>query len=196
MRILKFLIPLALFVVIAVFLYQGLSRDPREIPSPLIGKAAPDFALPVLSAMDKTWSPAQMKGKVWLLNVWGSWCAACQVEHPLYLELAKSGTVPIVGLAWKDAPDNAKAWLARFGDPFTVTVLDFQGKVAIDYGVYGAPETFLIDKQGVIRFKHVGPLTRELIQGKLQPLIASLQAQAAADMPVAALALPGRERSR
>ena len=177
MRALKFLIPLLLFAAIAVFLYQGLSRDPREIPSPLIGKPAPDFSLPVLSDLSKTWSPAQMKGQVWLLNVWGSWCTACQIEHPLLLNIAQEKLLPIVGLAWKDMPENAKAWLVKLGDPYQPTVVDFKGKVAIDYGVYGAPETFLIDKQGVIRFKHVGPITTQLIQNKLRPLVQSLQAQ-------------------
>lgn len=176
MRSLKFLIPLALFVAIGLFLLRGLDRDPREIPSPLLGKAAPSFSLPQLARLDALWSPAEMRGQVWLLNVWGSWCAACQIEHPLLLEMAAQKAVPIVGLAWKDMPNNSKAWLARLGDPYTVTVVDFKGLVAIDYGVYGAPETFLIDKQGVIRFKHVGPVTRELLDRKLNPLIAQLKA--------------------
>ena len=177
MRALKFLLPLAIFIAIAVFLYQGLGRDPREIPSPLIGKPAPPFTLPVLSDLSKTWSPAQMQGQVWLLNVWGSWCAACQIEHPVMLDIAKSKLLPIVGLAWKDMPENSKAWLAKLGDPYAPTVMDFSGKVAIDYGVYGAPESFLIDKQGVIRFKHVGPLSPELLANKIRPLVQSLSAQ-------------------
>lgn len=175
MKSLKFVLPLAVFAVIGFFLLRGLDRDPREIPSPLIGKPAPMFSLPQLADLEKTWSPDQMRGQVWLLNVWGSWCAACQVEHPLLLELAAQKSVPIIGLAWKDMPNNSKAWLARLGDPYLVTVLDFKGLVAIDYGVYGAPETFLIDKQGLIRFKHVGPVTRELLSQKLMPLVAQLK---------------------
>lgn len=176
MRTIKFLIPLAIFLAIGWFLLLGLDRNPRDIPSPLVGKPAPDFSLPVLADLSRTWTPAEMKGQVWLLNVWGSWCTACQVEHPLLLELAAKKTVPIVGLAWKDMPDNSKAWLKRFGDPYLLSVMDFNGKVAIDYGVYGAPETFLIDKQGVIRFKQVGPVTPEVISGKLLPLVAQLKA--------------------
>jgi cytochrome c biogenesis protein CcmG, thiol:disulfide interchange protein DsbE len=177
MRTIKFLLPLALFALVAVFLFKGLGRDPREIPSPLIDKPAPAFQLPILADPAQTFSPQSMRGRVWLFNVWGSWCTACQVEHPLLLELARAKALPIVGVAWKDMPDNSKAWLSKLGDPYSVTVSDFSGKVAIDYGVYGAPETFLIDKQGVIRFKHVGPLTRELLDGKLLPLATRLQGQ-------------------
>ena len=175
MRALKFVLPLAIFLAIGAFLYRGLDRDPREIPSPLIGKPAPEFELPLLGELTKTWSPGQMRGQVWLLNVWGSWCTACQVEHPLLLELARNKTVPLVGLAWKDMPDNSKAWLTKLGDPYTKTVLDFKGKVAIDYGVYGAPETFLIDKQGVVRYKHVGPISREVLDTRLLPALAKAQ---------------------
>jgi cytochrome c biogenesis protein CcmG/thiol:disulfide interchange protein DsbE len=176
-RILKFLIPLAVFAGITWFAWQALSRDPRELPSPLIGKAAPAFSLPTLADPQISWSPQAMRGKVWLLNVWGSWCAACQVEHPLLIDLARAGTLPIVGLAWKDMPNNSKAWLGRFGDPYAVVVSDFAGKVAIDYGVYGAPETFLIDQTGTIRFKQVGPVTQEVLQRRLLPLVRELQAK-------------------
>lgn len=176
MRWLKFALPLIVFVAIGIFLYRGLDRDPRELPSPLIGKAAPSFTLPVLASPQTTWSPESMRGKVWLLNVWGSWCTACHVEHPVLLDLAKSKQVPIVGLAWKDMLDNSRAWLDRLGDPYLMTVSDFSGKVAIDYGVYGAPETFLIDQAGVIRYKHVGPITRELLDKTLLPLVHKLQA--------------------
>ena len=177
MRIVKFLLPLVLFALLAVFLFKGLSRDPREIPSPLIDRPAPLFTLPTLADPSQTWTPQALRGQVWLLNVWGSWCSACRIEHPLLLELAGKRTLPIVGLAWKDLPDNSKAWLSKLGDPYTPTVSDFAGKVAIDYGVYGAPESFLIDKQGVIRFKHVGPLNRELLDTKLLPLVRQLQGQ-------------------
>lgn len=152
MRALRFGIPLAVFVLLVFFLGRGLWRDPREIPSVLVDKPVPAFTLPVLGSPDKKFSPADYRGKVWLLNVWGSWCAACQVEHPLFNDLAKAGTLPIVGLAWKDTPENSIAWLRKLGNPYAVVVSDLKGGVAIDYGVYGAPETFLIDKQGVIRY--------------------------------------------
>ncbi|MFT3802770.1 MAG: DsbE family thiol:disulfide interchange protein [Burkholderiaceae bacterium] len=176
MRWLKFVLPLIVFAAIGLFLYRGLDRDPRELPSPLIGKPAPAFSLPLLRDPQTNWSPQAMHGRVWLLNVWGSWCTACHVEHPVLLELARSKAVPIVGLAWKDMLDNSTAWLARLGDPYELTVSDFTGKVAIDYGVYGAPETFLIDRQGVIRYKHVGPLTPELLERTLLPKVRELQA--------------------
>ena len=175
MKALRFVIPVAIFALIAWFLLKGLGKDPRELPSPLVGKAAPAFALPVLDSPGAEWSPEKMRGKVWLLNVWGSWCAACQVEHPLLNELAKAGTVPIVGLAWKDKPENSTAWLAKFGNPYEVVVSDLAGKVAIDYGVYGAPETFLIDKTGVVRHKHVGPLTPEALRDRVLPMVRQLQ---------------------
>lgn len=175
MKALRFAVPVAIFAAIAWFLLKGLDRDPRAIPSPLIDKPAPVFSLPVTHDLSRSWSPEAMRGQVWLLNVWGSWCAACQVEHPLFNDLAKAGTLPIVGLAWKDTPENSIAWLRKLGNPYAVVVSDLKGGVAIDYGVYGAPETFLIDKQGVIRFKHVGPLTRELLQTKLLPLVRQMQ---------------------
>jgi cytochrome c biogenesis protein CcmG, thiol:disulfide interchange protein DsbE len=174
-RSLKFLLPLAVFLGIAWFLFQGLSKDPKEVPSPLIGKAAPGFNLPQLNSPDVAWAPSQMRGQVWLLNVWGSWCSGCQVEHPLLMQLADQKNIPIVGLAWKDMPDNAKGFLKKLGDPYQVVVMDFNGKVAVDYGVYGAPETFLIDAQGVIRYKHIGPLNTEVLNAKILPLAAKLK---------------------
>jgi cytochrome c biogenesis protein CcmG, thiol:disulfide interchange protein DsbE len=176
LRALKFLIPLAVFAGIAWFLFQGLSKDPKEVPSPLIDKAAPGFSLPLLNNPQTEWTPQTMRGQVWLLNVWGSWCAGCQVEHPLLLAIAQQKQVPIVGLAWKDMPANAQAFLQKLGDPYSTVVMDFAGKVAIDYGVYGAPETFLIDKQGVIRLKHIGPLTPEALQTRIMPRVRQLQA--------------------
>ncbi|HLT25802.1 MAG TPA: DsbE family thiol:disulfide interchange protein [Zeimonas sp.] len=176
MRALRFILPAAVFAVIAWFLLAGLDRNPREIPSPLIGKPAPDFSLPVTHDLARTWSPQALRGKVWLLNVWGSWCAACQIEHPVLNDLARTGEIPIVGLAWKDMPENSIAWLRRLGNPYSVVVSDVQGRVGIDYGVYGAPETFLIDGAGIIRFKHVGPVTPELLQTKLLPLARELAA--------------------
>ncbi len=176
MRALRFILPVVVFAVIAWFLLAGLDRNPREIPSPLIGKAAPEFSLPVTHELARTWSPDSLRGKVWLLNVWGSWCAACQIEHPVLNDLARSGEIPIVGLAWKDMPENSIAWLRRFGNPYSVVISDVQGRVGIDYGVYGAPETFLIDGAGIIRFKHVGPVTPELLQTKVLPLARELAA--------------------
>ena len=175
MKALRFALPVAIFAAIAWFLLKGLDRDPRAIPSPLIDKSAPMFSLPVTHDLSRSWSPEAMRGQVWLLNVWGSWCAACQVEHPVFIELAKTGELPIVGLAWKDMPDNSIAWLRKLGNPYAVVVSDIKGGVAIDYGVYGAPETFLIDKHGVIRFKQVGPVTPELLQTKLLPLARPLR---------------------
>lgn len=176
MRWLKFVVPLLVFAVIGWFLLRGLDRDPRELPSPLIGKAAPSFVLPVLANPTQTWSPQEMRGRVWLLNVWGSWCSACQIEHPVLLDLARTREVPIVGMAWKDMLENSNAWLTRLGNPYDLTVSDFAGKVAIDYGVYGAPETFLIDKQGTIRYKHVGPVSPEFVKNTLMPMVRQLQA--------------------
>lgn len=172
-RVLKFGVPLAVFVVIVCFLYTGLGRDPREIPSPLVGKPAPAFVLPKLQE-EGTLGVADMKGKVWLLNVWASWCTACQIEHPLLVDLARQNVVPIVGLNYKDKPAEAKAWLAKLGDPYFVSVADRDGRVGIDYGVYGVPETFVIDGNGVIRYKQIGPITAESLRTKIIPLVKKL----------------------
>lgn len=178
MRALKFLIPLLVFAGISWFLLEGLSRDPREIPSPLVGKPAPAVSLPRLDDPSAPpWTTESMRGRVWLLNVWGSWCSGCQVEHPVLLDLARQNVAPIVGLAWKDRPQASKDWLAKLGDPYVLNVSDQTGKAAIDWGVYGAPETFVIDKAGVIRDKHIGPLTPEVLAGRLVPLMRRLQAQ-------------------
>jgi cytochrome c biogenesis protein CcmG/thiol:disulfide interchange protein DsbE len=172
---LRFLIPLALFIVLAGFLLRGLFLNPREVPSPLINKPAPQFSLAQLAQPDRPFGPQDMKGQVWLLNVWASWCVACRQEHPLLVELAKRKAVPIVGLNYKDKPDAATGWLAQFGDPYDLSVKDRDGRVGIDYGVYGVPETFLIDKAGVIRFKQIGPITEEVWTKKMQPLIEELR---------------------
>ncbi|MBK7472472.1 MAG: DsbE family thiol:disulfide interchange protein [Betaproteobacteria bacterium] len=175
MRALRFGIPLAVFVLLVFFLGRGLWRDPREIPSVLVDKPVPAFTLPVLGSPDKKFSPADYRGKVWLLNVWGSWCISCQVEHPTLLALAKSNVVPIVGFDWKDKPDAAIKWLAQQGgDPYVFSVTDLDGRVAIDFGVYGAPETFVIDKEGMIRYKHIGPLDDKAVAEKLLPWIRKL----------------------
>ncbi|HEX5639546.1 MAG TPA: DsbE family thiol:disulfide interchange protein [Burkholderiaceae bacterium] len=172
---LRFLIPLALFIVLAGFLLRGLFLNPREVPSPLINKPAPQFSLAQLAQPDRPFGPEDMKGQVWLLNVWASWCVACRQEHPLLVELARRKAVPIIGLNYKDKPDAATGWLAQFGDPYNLSVKDRDGRVGIDYGVYGVPETFLIDKAGVIRFKQIGPITEEVWTRKMQPLIEELR---------------------
>lgn len=170
----RFVLPLALFIGLVVFLAIGLGRDPHEVPSPLINKAAPAFQLPQLHESTKTFSAQEMRGKVWLLNVWASWCVSCREEHSLLLNLARSGEIPLYGLNYKDQRNDAIAWLDELGNPYLLSAADLDGRVGIDYGVYGAPETYLIDRGGVIRFKHVGPLTPEVIQGKVLPLARDL----------------------
>lgn len=177
MKALRWAIPGA-FAVLLVFLAIGLTRDPRQVPSPLIGKAAPAFSLARLDEPGRQLGTADMRGKVWLLNVWASWCVSCRVEHPILLDLARSGVVPIVGLDYKDKPDEGKAWLAQRGDPYSVAVMDADGRVGIDWGVYGVPETFVVDKHGVIRYKQIGPVTTEALQNVILPLVRQLQDEA------------------
>jgi cytochrome c biogenesis protein CcmG/thiol:disulfide interchange protein DsbE len=170
----RFAIPLALFIVLVAFLAIGLGHDPRELPSPLINRPAPDFNLTQLHEPQKTFSARDMRGQVWLLNVWASWCVSCREEHPLLLELSRSGAVPIYGLNYKDKRDDAISWIREFGDPYVLSAADQDGRVGIDYGVYGAPETYLIDRDGVIRFKQVGPITPDLLQQKILPMVREL----------------------
>jgi cytochrome c biogenesis protein CcmG, thiol:disulfide interchange protein DsbE len=170
----KTLVPLALFVVLVAFLAIGLNRDPHEVPSPLINKPAPAFKLPQLE-QPQPLALEDMKGKVWLFNVWASWCTACRVEHPLLLDFAKTQTVPLVGLDYKDQRKDALSYLRQNGNPYDVILVDADGRVGIDYGVYGVPETYLIDKQGVIRYKQIGPITPEVLTGTLLPLINKLK---------------------
>ena len=167
-------VPLVLFVLLAAFLWRGLRLDPREVPSPLVDKPAPAFALTRLDDASRSIRRDDMLGKVWILNVWASWCEACRTEHPTLVGFAKTGTVPIVGLNYKDTRGDGLGWLARFGDPYAMSLFDEKGRVGIDFGVYGVPETFLIDKQGVVRFKLIGPLTPELIETKVRPLLKAL----------------------
>ena len=171
----RYLIPLAVFIVLLGFLAVGLKLNPREVPSPLIDKPAPAFQLERLDRPNEVVKLEDLRGKVWLLNVWASWCVACLQEHPVLVEFSKSGILPIYGLNYKDRPDAAKAWLAKNGNPYNVSIVDADGRVGIDYGVYGVPETFLIDKQGVIRFKQIGPVTPEVLQDKILPLARKLQ---------------------
>lgn len=175
----RYLIPLALFLVLVAFLAIGLTRDPRKVPSPLINKAAPTFRLPQLKDPGQTFSAEDMRGKVWVLNVWASWCISCRDEHPLLIEYAKSGAVPIYGLNWKDKREDALDWLGELGDPYVVSAVDLDGRVAIDYGVYGAPETYLIDQAGVIRHKEIGPISREIWRDKFLPLVQQLNREGA-----------------
>ena len=170
----RYLIPLVLFLGLVVFLAIGLGRDPHEVPSPLITRPAPTLSLPQLADPTKTFSAEQMRGKVWLLNVWASWCVACREEHAMLLEIARSGVVPLYGLNYKDQREDALGWLRDLGDPYVLNVSDLDGRVGIDYGVYGAPETFLIDREGVIRFKKIGPITPDDWQNQIQPLVREL----------------------
>ena len=190
----RFLWPLIGFVVLVALLAVGLNLNPRDVPSPLVGKPAPIFSLPQLAAPEQTFSPKDMLGKVWLLNVWASWCVSCRQEHPVLVELAKRQTVPLVGLNYKEVRgdgaidmdklppgadrtmviERAAGWLAKHGNPYTLSVLDLDGRVGIDYGVYGVPETYVIDKSGIIRMKHTGPITPDVFSGKILPLIGEL----------------------
>lgn len=190
----RFLAPLIIFAVLVGFLAAGLMKDPHKIPSPLVGKPTPPFVLPQLAVGAADFSPQQMRGKVWLLNVWSTWCVSCRAEHAYLVEVAQQTGLPIVGLNYKEVrgdgaiearkmtPDDelllvrqrANAWLAEHGDPYQLSALDMDGRVGIDYGVYGVPETYLIDRDGIIRFKQIGPLTPEAMQTNILPLIQKL----------------------
>ncbi|MBW7901375.1 MAG: DsbE family thiol:disulfide interchange protein [Rhodocyclaceae bacterium] len=189
----KFLWPLVGFIALVILLGVGLNLNPRDVPSPLVGKPAANFSLPVLGA-DRKFGPEDMKGKVWLLNVWASWCVSCRQEHPILVELNSKGIVPVVGLNYKEvrgdgvtdmaktdaatedflARKRAAKWLTDHGDPYQLSVLDLDGRVGIDYGVYGVPETYIIDKAGVIRMKHTGPVSPDDLTKKILPLVAEL----------------------
>ncbi|TMH30994.1 MAG: DsbE family thiol:disulfide interchange protein [Betaproteobacteria bacterium] len=174
MKSLRFIVPLALFGILVFFLWRGLRLDPHEVPSPLIDKPAPRFALARLDDAGAKIGRDDMLGKVWLLNVWASWCVACREEHATLLAFAQTRAVPIIGLNYKDTRADGLAWLNQFGNPYTASAFDANGRVGIDFGVYGVPETFVIDKQGVIRFKQIGPLTPEAIETRIQPLLRKL----------------------
>ena len=190
----RFLWPLIGFAVLVVLLAVGLSLNPRDVPSPLVGKPAPAFTLSRLDAPEQVFSPRDMLGKVWLLNVWASWCVSCRQEHPVLVEMAKNRSVTLIGLNYKEvrgdgginsdklsaeaeqqlARQRANGWLRQHGNPYALSVLDLDGRVGIDYGVYGVPETYLIDKAGIIRMKHTGPISPDTFSGKILPLIAEL----------------------
>ena len=170
----KFVIPLVVFVALGVLLWFGLSLDPRKIPSPLIGQSLPDFSLPALHEPARSITPKSLTGRVYLLNVWASWCVECRAEHPALLALAAQKAVTIVGLNYKDQRDDALKWLNDLGNPYELSISDTNGRVGIDIGVYGVPETFVIDKSGVIRYKHIGAITEQAWNEKLFPLIQQL----------------------
>lgn len=173
----RFILPFVIFMIVAIFLFVGLGLNPHEVPSPLVGKPAPEFSLPQLHEPDKQFSLQDMKGKVWLFNVWASWCTACEYEHPLFMELSRRNLVPLYGMDYKDKREDGMAWLQQHGNPYTLVVSDAEGRVGIDYGVYGVPETYLIDKQGVIRYKHIGMVTEKDLSEKILPLVKELQAK-------------------
>lgn len=171
---LKFWLPAGVFLLLTTVLAVGLTLNPREVPSPLVGKPAPEFQLARLSDPDATFEPGDMRGRVWVLNVWASWCVACRTEHEVLRELADQNLAPIVGLNYKDKPDDARQWLDDLGDPYTMSVMDHDGRTGIDWGVYGVPETFVIDSEGIVRYKHIGPVDFTALTQVLIPRIKSL----------------------
>jgi cytochrome c biogenesis protein CcmG/thiol:disulfide interchange protein DsbE len=177
LKMLKYILPLLIFIAISVFLAIGLNLKPHEIPSPLLDKPAPAFSAPKLQTPEEKLSPADLKGQVWLFNVWASWCVSCREEHPVLNQLAQQKAVTIIGLNYKDEAAPAKEWLNTLGNPYTISISDQEGRIGIDYGVYGVPETFVIDKKGVIRHKHTGPVSLMDVQQTLLPLVAKLQAE-------------------
>ena len=175
----KRLLPLLAFIALAVLLGAGVLRnsgkDTSAIPSPLVGKPAPEFSLPVLGEPGRVVSKADLLGQAYLLNVWGSWCPACRDEHPVITELARRDDIRVIGYDYKDTPEDAQRWLAQVGNPYALILEDAEGKAALDWGIYGAPETFLVDAQGVIRWKFVGPLTPEVVREQLEPALEALR---------------------
>lgn len=173
----RYILPLGVFVTLLVFLGIGLTLNPREIPSPFIGKPAPDFSVASLENPQLEFSSKTFKGQVSLFNVWASWCASCRTEHALLVQLAAGNGVTIYGLNYKDRREDADAWLARFGNPYASTAFDGDGRVGLNFGVYGVPETFVIDRQGVIRYKQTGPLTETVLRDTILPLVRALSEQ-------------------
>ncbi|MCG6940531.1 MAG: DsbE family thiol:disulfide interchange protein [Thiohalocapsa sp.] len=173
----RYLIPLVVFAALAGLLVWGLGQDPREVPSPLIGKPVPTFSLPTLEDPNRAFTDADLRGKVSLVNVWASWCSACRAEHQSLMALSEMPGFQLIGLNWKDDAADAKQVLAISGDPYTMVGYDPDNKVGIDWGVYGAPETFVVDRQGIIRYKQIGPIDRKAWEEKLQPLLEKLNAE-------------------
>jgi cytochrome c biogenesis protein CcmG/thiol:disulfide interchange protein DsbE len=172
---LPFIAPIVVFVAISVVLAAGLTLNPREIPSPLIGKPVPQFALPPVQGQTLGLSSADLRGEVSLVNVFASWCVACKEEHPVFMQVKREGFLPVHGINYKDRPADAAKWLDDLGDPYTRTGADLDGRVSIDWGVYGVPETFVVDRDGRIAYKHIGPVTPELFAKTLRPLIEKLR---------------------
>ncbi|MFT5659055.1 MAG: cytochrome c biogenesis protein CcmG/thiol:disulfide interchange protein DsbE [Gammaproteobacteria bacterium] len=170
----RFLLPLGIFLVMVVLLGFGLTLDPKKIPSPLIDKPAPDFSLSRLYAPETQLSNKELLGQVWVLNVWASWCVSCRAEHAIITDLAGQNLVDIIGLDYKDQPEEARRWLQQFGNPYTASLMDIDGSVGIDWGVYGVPETFVIGKDGRIKYKHIGPVTKESLEAEIVPIIKEL----------------------
>ncbi len=173
----RFAVPLLIFLALGLLLFFGLDNDPRKLPSPLINKPAPAFELPLLKQPEQKLGKKDLLGHVYLLNVWGSWCVACRTEHPYLMEIARRNEVPLYGLNWRDRPEEAIRWLKQFGNPYTKVLADQAGRTVIDFGVYGAPETFLVDQQGVIRYKYVGPVTMAVYEQELLPRIRQLRGE-------------------
>lgn len=171
---LRYLVPLGVFVAIGALLGIGLTLDSDEVPSPLIGKPVPGFELPALADPDRSVQPADLEGRVWLLNVWASWCAPCLDEHPLLMRAARRDGLTVVGLNYKDERKAALQWLDRHGDPYALAAYDPKGRAGLDLGVYGVPETYVIDRAGVIRYKHVGPLSEQELEEEILPLVRDL----------------------
>ncbi len=171
----KYALPLIVFLVIVGFLAIGLRLDPREVPSPFIGKDAPAFTVPQLHKPEATISPADLKGQVWLLNVWASWCVSCRAEHDELMKVSREDGIQIVGLNYKDERNEALQWLRRYGNPYAMNAFDREGRVGIDWGVYGTPETFLVDREGIIRYKQIGPINRQVWEETLRPLVQELK---------------------
>lgn len=171
----RFALPLVVFALVVGLLWRGLSLDPKIVPSPLIDKPAPAFSLSMLESPARQLTTADMSGQVWVLNVWASWCVSCRAEHEVITALANKNLVTVVGLNYKDEPDDAARWLQQFGNPYAVSVIDRDGRVGIDWGVYGVPETFVIGADGLIRYKHIGPVTHESLEQKIMPVIRELK---------------------
>ena len=177
----KFLLPLIAFLLMAVLLGFGLTQNPQELPSALIGKPIPKFSQPILKTSEAhdeqdVFTPDELLGKRWILNVWASWCPSCRYEHPLFNEIGNRTSIPLVGLNYKDAEQNAVQWLAERGNPYDRIPTDLSGDVGIDLGLYGAPETYVIDEQGRVLYRHAGPIDAELIEREIAPFFPELQA--------------------
>ena len=171
----KFVVPFAVFIILGAFLYVGLYRDPSEVPSPLIGKPAPEFSLPSLQDPAYAGGSKEMLGKTWVLNVWGTWCVGCREEHETLVAISRQKVVPIIGLNWKDEDAAAREWLRQLGNPYAAVATDQVGRTAIDWGVYGAPETFLIGPDGKVLYKHIAPMTFDVWNKEFLPRIQAAQ---------------------